>query len=127
MEKKKKKDSGLYRGCKLFLSKDGLEVVRVDCGVASIPLFRIDILSSSKSIQFSAETTRVEPDDKVELGEVLRPPHLPLGQYLGSRKILKVLMICNNINGIGRTFQIVLPNLESFKDGKQFLVMCVVV
>jgi len=127
MEKKKKKDSGLYRGCKLFLSKDGLEVVRVDCGVASIPLFRIDILSSSESIQFSAETTRVEPDDKVELGEVLRPPHLPLGQYLGSRKILKVLMICNNINGIGRTFQIVLPNLESFKDGKQFLVMCVVV
>ena len=36
-------------------------------------------------------------------------------------------MICNNVDGIGWTFQIVLPNLESFKDGKQFLVMCVVV
>jgi len=79
MEKNKKKDSGSYRGCKLFLSEDGLEVVRVDCGVASIPLFRIDIPSSSESIQFSAETTRVEPDDKVELGEVLRPLRLPLG------------------------------------------------
>jgi len=43
---------------------------------------------------------------------------LPPGQYFGSRKILKVLMICNNIDGIGWTFQIVLSNLESFKDGK---------
>jgi len=127
MERRKKKDSSSYRGCKLFLSEDGLEVVRVDCGIASIPLFRIDIPSSSESIWFSAEMTRTEPDNKVELGEVLRPLHLPPGQYLGSRKILKVLMIHNNVNGIGWTFQIVLPNLESFKDGKQFLVMCVVV
>ena len=111
----------------MFLSEDGLEVVRVDCGVASILPFRIDVPSSSESIRFCAETTRTEPDDKVELGEVLRPLHLPPGQYLGSRKILKVLMIHNNVDGIGWTFQIVPPNLESFKDGKQFLVMCVVV
>ena len=36
-------------------------------------------------------------------------------------------MIHNNIDGIGQTFQIVLPNLKSFKDRKQFLVMCVVI
>ena len=111
----------------MFLSKDGLEVVRVDCGVASIPPFRIDIPSSSESIRFCAETTRAEPNDKIELGKVLGPLRLPLGQYLGSRKILKVLMICNNVHGVGQTFQIIPPNLESFKDGKQFLVMCVVV
>ena len=111
----------------MFLSEDRFEVVRVDCGVASIPLFRIDVPLSSESIWFGAEMTRAEPDDKVELGEVLRPPHLPLGQYLGSRKILKVLVIHNNIDGIGQTFQIVLPNLESFKDSKQFLVMCVII
>jgi len=109
------------------LSEDGLEVVRVDCGVASIPPFRIDVPSSSESIWFCAEMTRAEPDDKVELEKVLGPPHLPPGQYLGSGKILKVLMIYNNINGIGQTFQIVSPNLENFKDSKQFLVMCVVV
>ena len=102
----------------MFLSEDRLEVVRVDCGIASIPPFRIDIPLFSESIQFCAEMTRVEPDDKVELGEVLKPPHLLLGQYLGSRKILKVFMIHNNIDGIGQTFQIVLPNLESFEDGK---------
>ena len=102
----------------MFLSEDRLEVVRVDCGIASIPPFRIDIPLSSESIQFCAEMTRVEPDDKVELEKVLRPLCLPLGQYLGSRKILKVFMIHNNIDGIGQTFQIVLPNLESFEDGK---------
>ena len=36
-------------------------------------------------------------------------------------------MIHNNIDGIGQTFQIVSPNLESFEDGKQFLVMCIIV
>ena len=81
MERREKKDGSLYRGYKLFLSEDGLEVVRVDCGVASIPPFRIDIPSSSKSIWFSAETTRAEPGDKVELEEVLGPPCLPLDQY----------------------------------------------
>ena len=111
----------------MFLSEDGFEVVRVDCGVASILHFRIDVPLSSKSIQFCAETTRTEPDDKVELGKVLGPPRLPPGQYLGGRKILKVFIIHNNVNGIGWTFQIVPSNLESFEDGKQFLVMCVVV
>jgi len=127
MERKEKKNGSLYGGCKLFLSENGLEVVRVDCGIASILLFRIDVPSSSKSIWFGAEMTRVEPNDKVELGEVLGPPQLSLGQYLGSRKILKVLMIHNNVNGIGQIFQIVSPNLESFEDGKQFLIMCVIV
>ena len=88
----------------MFLSEDGLEVVRVDCGIASIPLFRIDVPSSSESIWFCAEMTRTEPDDKVELEKVLGPPCLPPGQYLGSRKILKVLMIHNNVDGIGQTF-----------------------
>ena len=111
----------------MFLSEDGFEVMRVDCGVASIPPFRIDVPSSSESIRFCAETTRAEPDDKIELGKVLGPLCLPPGQYLGSRKILKVLMIRNNVDGIGRTFQIVPSNFEGFKDGKQFLVMCVVV
>ena len=108
----------MYRGCKLFLSEDGLKVVRVDCGIASIPPFRINIPSSSESIQFGAKMTRVEPDDKVELEEILGPLYLPLGQHLGSRKILKVFMIHNNVDGIGWTFQVVSPNLESFKDSK---------
>ena len=111
----------------MFLSEDGLEVVRVDCGIASIPLFRIDIPSSSESIWFGAKTTRAEFNDKVELREVLGLLYLPPSQYPSSRKILKVFMIHNNINRIGQTFQIVSPNLESFKNGKQFLIICVII
>jgi len=91
----------LYGGCKLFLSEDWFKVVRVDCGIASIPPFRIDIPLSSEIIGFGAKITRTESDDKVELREVFRLLHLPLGQYLGSRKVLKVFMIYNNIDGIG--------------------------
>ena len=111
----------------MFLSKDGFEVVRVNCGIASISPFRIDISLSSENIQFGAKMTRVKLDNKVELGEVLRTLYLPLGQNLGSKKILKVFIIHNNVDGIGQIFQVVLPNLKSFKDGKQFLVMHVIV
>ena len=84
----------------MFLSKDWFEVVRVDCSIASIPPFRIDISLFSKSIQFGT-MTRIEPDDKVELREIFEPLCLPLGQHLDSRKILKVFMICNNVDRIG--------------------------
>ena len=63
----------------MFLSEDGLEVMRVDCGIASIHPFRIDIPLSSESIWFGAEMTKAEPDDKVELGEVFGLPCLPSG------------------------------------------------
>ena len=92
----------MYRDCKLFLNEDQFEVMKVDYGVASIPSFRVDILPSSESVQFGAKTTRMKPDDKVELREVLRLLYLPLGQHLGSRKVLKDFMICNNINGISQ-------------------------
>ena len=103
-ERRREENSSLYEGYKLFLSEDRFEVVRIDYSITSIPPFRIDVPSSSESIRFGVQMTRVEPDDKVELRKVLRLPCLPLGQHLGSRKILKVLMIYNNVNGIGWTF-----------------------
>jgi len=51
------------------LSEDKFEVVRVDCGIASISFFMKNVPLSSESIQFGAKMTRAEPDDKVELGE----------------------------------------------------------
>ena len=56
-----------------MLSENWFEVVRVDCGVASISLFRIDIPLSGESIRFGTKMTRMKFDDKVELREVLRP------------------------------------------------------
>ena len=102
----------------MFLSKDWSKVVRVDYGIASTPPFRINVPLSSESVQFSAKMTRMEPGDKVKLRKILGLPHLSLDQHLGSRKILNIFMICNNINGIGQTLQVMSPNFESFKDGK---------
>jgi len=51
MERREKEDHSSYGGYKLFLSEDGLEVVSVDCGIASIPPFRIDIPPFSESVQ----------------------------------------------------------------------------
>ena len=78
--------------------------MRIDCGIASIPPFRIDIPSSSKSIWFGAKITRTKPNNKVELKEVLGLPCLPLGQHLSSRKVLNVFMIHNNVDRIGQIF-----------------------
>ena len=43
----------------------------------------------------------MEPNNNVELKEILKLLYLPPGQHLGSRKILKVFIICNNVNRIG--------------------------
>ena len=111
----------------MFLSEDGFEVVRVDCDTVSIPFFRIDVPLSSKSIWFGTKMTRMKPDNKIELREILRPLHLSPGQYLSSRKILKVFMICNNIDKISWTFQVVSSNFKSFKNGNKFLIIHIVV
>jgi len=57
----------------LFLSEDWFEVVKVDCSIASIPLFRIYVPLSNKNIWFGTKTTRTELNDKIELKEVLGP------------------------------------------------------
>ena len=58
IERKKEENYNSYRGCKLFLSEDEFEVVRVDYDITSIPPFRIDVPLSSESIQFGTKTTR---------------------------------------------------------------------
>ena len=85
----------------MLLSEDRFEVIKINCNIVSIFPFRIDVPPSSESVWFDAKTIRTEPDDKVKLREILRLPCLSLGQYLGSRKIFKVFMICNNVDGIG--------------------------
>jgi len=92
--------------------------LKVDYGIASIIFFRVDILLFSESVWFGAKTTRTQFNNKVELREALKPLHLPLGQYLGNRKVLKVFVIYKNINGRGWTLQVVLPNFKNLKNNK---------
>jgi len=62
MKRRKEENSSSYGGHKLFLSKDWFKVVRVNCDIASIPTFRIDIPPSSESVWFGVKMTRTELD-----------------------------------------------------------------
>jgi len=39
-----------------------------------------------------------------------------VGQHVNSKEVLKVFIICNNVNGEGQTIEIVAPNFESLKN-----------
>ena len=49
------------------------------------------------------------------------------GQNFSCRKILKILVVSNNINGKSGTFKIMPPYFKSIKNSQQFLVMNIIV
>jgi hypothetical protein len=75
--------------------------MRVNLSVVLIPLFGIDVPASSKGIQFSSKFSGTKTDDHIELVEEFRPMSLMAREKFGSRKILKVLMVCDNVNRLG--------------------------
>ncbi len=49
-------------GRELFLSENRPEIVRIDCCILTIPLFWIDVPSSSECVQFPSKFSWSEPD-----------------------------------------------------------------
>jgi hypothetical protein len=72
--------------------------MRVNLSIVLIPLFGIDVPASSKGIQFSSKFSRMEMDDHVELVEEFQPMSLTTREEFGGCEILKVLMVCDNVN-----------------------------
>ena len=103
------------------------EVLRIDAGVVTIPLFGIDIPTSSQHIRFHSELTRVELDHKIELGKELQPPGLMPGEQVDCGEVLEVLVVGHNIDWSFRTFEIVPPSSKCLKYSEEFLVMCVII
>src|SRR6267154_5038508 len=101
----------------MLVRKNGTEVLRIDLHVVPIPPFRIDVPASSEGIRFSAEAARAETDNEVEMMEEFRPAGLLARQKLCGGEVLKVLMICDDIDRKSGAFEIVLPGAESFIDG----------
>ena len=64
----------------MFLCEYGLEVSQIYAGIIASPLFRVDVPSSSKSIGFGTEASRMELDYEVELAEEFRPSDLAVGE-----------------------------------------------
>jgi hypothetical protein len=78
--------------------------MRVNLSIVLIPLFGIDVPASSKGIRFSSKFSGMEMDDHIELVEEFQPTSLMVREEFGSCKILKVLMVCDNINRLGQAF-----------------------
>ena len=50
-----------------------------------------------------------------------------MGEYLSRSEVLKIFMICNDLDWDFGAFQVVSPLMEGIEDGEEFFVMCIVV
>ena len=94
------------------------KVLRVGSGIVAIPLFKIDVPSSSQCVRFGSELPLMEANDEVEPGKVFRPSSLATREDLCRRKVLKVSVISDDINGCTGTLEIMSPLGEGFKNRK---------
>ncbi|KIK37628.1 hypothetical protein CY34DRAFT_92415 [Suillus luteus UH-Slu-Lm8-n1] len=101
--------------------------MRVYLSVVLIPLFGIDVPASSKGIRLSTKFPGTETNEEIEMVEDLGPASLATRQEFGGGEVLKVLVICDDVNGLGRAFEVVLPGPESFVDGEKFIIVCVII
>src|ERR1700730_17037468 len=102
-------------------------VLQIDVGIVTIPLFGIDVPTSSQCIWFHSEPTRVESDHEIELGQELRPPGLTPGEQTDRGEVLEVLVVGNNVDRSFRTFEIVPPSGKCLKYSEEFLVVSVII
>ena len=60
----------------------------------------------------------METDDEVECGKIFRPTCLTTREDFGHGEVLEILVIGDDIDGVARTFKVMSPSLESFKDSE---------
>ena len=104
-----------------------MKIVQIDHAIGAIPLFRIDIPSSSERVRLSTQVTRMETNHHVKLRQELRPVCLAPSEHLGRGEILKILVVGNHIYRRCCPFEVVPPDGKGREDGEQFLVVRVIV
>ena len=102
-------------------------VLWIDTGIVTIPLFKVDVPSSSECIGFGSEFSRMETDYEIESGKVFGPTCLSMREDFGHCKILQVPVIGDHVNWKSRAFEVMSPLFESFKNCKELFVMDIVV
>ena len=117
----------MERGYELFGGENWLYNVWIDGGIVASSLFRVDVPSSCQHIRFGAESTRTETDYEVKLRKVFGASDLAAGEEFGCGKIFQVIVIHDEVDCFGRTFEVMVPGLESFENCEQFFVMDIIV
>ena len=78
--------------------------MRVSLSIVPIPLSGVDVPASSEHVRLRPKVSGAEADDKVELGEELRPAGLATSQDLRSGEVLKVFVVSDNVDRGTRPF-----------------------
>jgi hypothetical protein len=112
-------EEGSVERCgELIVGENRAKIMRVNAGESRIPLFRVDVPSSSQCIGFTPEPTRTEPDNHIEMAKIFRPPYLPTGKGLRRGKVLEVLVIGDNVDLERSTLKIMTPVSKSIKNSE---------
>ena len=111
----------------LFLGKYWVAVSWINGCIVTIPPFWICVGTTSEGIGFGSKLTRTEADKEIKSGKEFGPPGLATTKDLCSCKVFQILVISDHIDRSCGAFKIVLPDMEGFKNSKEFFVMGVVV
>ena len=91
MEYRESEDGSPERCGELLVHEHWLKVVWVDDGVVTVPLFWVNVPPASECIGLHFKFNGLEPDDHVELRQVLRPLGLSAVRSLVVEKYSKFL------------------------------------
>ena len=72
----------------------------------------------SKGVGLRSELARAEANREVEGGEVLRPASLSARKHFSSGKVLKILVVGDDVDAMLGTFKIMTPDFEAFENGE---------
>jgi hypothetical protein len=89
-----------------------MEIMGISSSVVLIPLFGVDVPVSSEGIRLGSEFTRMETDNEIELVEIVRPTGLSTGKHLRSSEILKIFVICDDVDRNRGTFEVMTKTIE---------------
>jgi hypothetical protein len=64
---------------------------------------------------------------KIEWRKIFGPTSLSSGEKLGRGEIFQILVTSEDIDQMGRSFNIMMPDAEWFKDSEEFLIMVVII
>ena len=112
-------ERGCSKGqCQLFVSKNWMEIVCIYRGIVAASLLRVDVPLSIQSVRFGSESAGEEMDDEVELQQIFGPTDLSSSEEFGGCEIFEIFVVGDDVNWRSRTFEVVSPNFEGFKDCK---------
>jgi len=103
------------------------EVLWINTGIVTIPLFKVDVPLYSECIRFGSELFGMEANDEVKTGKVFGPSCLLMCEAFGHLKVLQVPVIDDHIDRRSRAFKVMSPSFESFKNREELFVMDVIV